>query len=188
MTSLQRWTRIRTLVLALGLLLGAALYSHGHQEVAWTPQCLEELDNLSACQLAELFGRSEVGHPITGVARGKLVYLADRTLPKLKLRMAAAVWRGKCADEDGYFVNRWIGGRNAIDSHYVVGPSWVDGKPAVVMEYAPGTRLFWNMHDELREIAPGLYLGPVFERFPCPKFRGFVALQQECGCSGRKRR
>ncbi len=188
MTSSHYWTRIRTLVLAIGLLLGGALYSHGQQEVPWTPQCLEDLENLPPCQLADLFTRADVGHPITGVARGKLIYLTDRTLPKIKLKLAASVWRGKCATEDGYFVNRWIGGRKAIDSHYVVGPSWVDGKPAVIMEYAPGTKLFWNMHDELREIAPGLYLGPVYERFPCPKFRGYIALQLECGCRSGKGR
>ena len=53
------------------------------------------------------------------------------------------------------------------------------------MEYAPGTPLFANMHDELREISPGLYMGPVYERFPCPKLRGYVGLQLEC-CSAPK--
>jgi hypothetical protein len=104
----------------------------------------------------------------------------------MRVKLANAVWRGKEASEDGAFVNRWIGNINAIGSTYTVGPSWVDGRPAIIMEYPPGTKVFWNMHDELREVAPGLYLGPVYERCPCPKFRGYVALQMEC-CTEHRR-
>jgi hypothetical protein len=171
----------------VGLLLGLALCSRGDSEYDWTPTCLEDLEGLSVCQLRHLYTHACLGRPFVGVARGKLVYLHDRFAPGMKIRASRSVWRGKEAHEDGYFTNRWIGNRNWIDSHYVIGPSWIDGKPAVIMEYPPGTKLFWNMHDELREIAPGLYLGPVFERFPCPKFRGYVALQMEC-CGGGKKR
>jgi hypothetical protein len=180
MKSSTTWKWFRSFVLVLGIGLGGVVTCRGQEEAVFTPTCLEDLENLSACQLAALYNGADVGQPLVGVARGRLVYLTDKRLPKLKLRVSAAVWRGKAACEDGYFVNRWVGGVRWIDSHYVVGPSWVDGRPAVIMEYPPGTKLFWNMHDELREIAPGLYLGPVFERFPCPKFRGFVALQMEC--------
>jgi hypothetical protein len=174
-------------VLAAGLLLGMALCCKGDPGCAWTPTCLEDLDNLSECQLRELYTNATFCKPFIGVARGKLVYLSDRLLPGFKVRGSRSVWRGKEAHEDGYFTNRWIGNRNWIDAHWVIGPSWIDGKPTQVMEYPPGTKLFWNMHDEVREIAPGLYLGPVFERFPCPKFRGYVALQMECcgPCGGK---
>jgi hypothetical protein len=168
-----------TALLSLAILLGASLTCRGEPE-CWGPTCLEDLDGLSACQLYSLYTHAELGRPLVGVARGRMVYLADRTLPKVKLFGARQVWRGKMACEDGTFVNRWIGGYNAIGSQYVIGPSWIDGRPAVIMEYPPGTKLFWNMHDELREIAPGLYMGPVFDRFPCPKFRGYLALELEC--------
>jgi hypothetical protein len=145
---------------------------------------LDRLQRMSACQLGDLFTQAEMGRPLLGVARGRLLHLTDRRLPRVKVRLANLVWRGKAACEDGYFVNRWVCGIERIDSHYTIGPSWVDGRPAIIMEYPPGTALFENMHDELREVAPGLYLGPVFERFPCPKFRGYVALQLE-GCCCR---
>jgi hypothetical protein len=186
---------------AFGLLLGVALVGQGQpippanaepvaEPVAVPvcapqgPRCLEDLKHLEPCQLGQLFTSAEMGHPLEGCARGRLLYVTDRWLPKAKVWGSGLVWRGKMAQPDGYFTNRWIGNVDRIDSHYVIGPSWIDGRPAVVMEYAPGTALFWNMHDELREIAPGLYLGPVFERFPCPKFRGWVALQCE-PCKGK---
>jgi hypothetical protein len=86
---------------------------------------------------------------------------------------------------DGSFVNRWAGGVRAIRSHYTIGPSWADGRPAVVMEYPPGTPVFGNTRDELRAVAPGLYLGPIYDRCPCPLLRGYVVLEAE-PCSGRR--
>jgi hypothetical protein len=162
------------------LLFGAAIVVQGQTGCPRpVPRCLEEVKGLSACELAELFTQAEMGQPLVGKARGRLVLLTDERLPRLKVGMANAVWRGKAACEDGRFVNRWIGGVRWIGSTYVVGPSWVDGRPAVIMEYPRGTPLFANMHDELREVSPGLYIGPVFERCPCPKLRGYIALELE---------
>ena len=73
-------------------------------------------------------------------------------------------------------MNRWAGGVKAIRSHAVIAPSWADGRPAVVMEYPTGTPVFANTHDELREVAPGLYLGAFYDRCPCPRLRGYFAL------------
>jgi hypothetical protein len=44
------------------------------------------------------------------------------------------------------------------------------------MEYAPGTPILGNVRDEIREIAPGLYLGRLYERCP-PRFLGYFALE-----------
>lgn len=169
---------LRSPLVAVGLLLSVVLSCKGEPDIVYGPTCLEDLQHLSLSQLQELYTHAEIGHPLVGTARGNLLYLTDK-LPRIKVRLANSVWRGKTADSDGYFINRWIGGVNWIDSHYIIGPSWIDGKPSVIMEYPPGTKLFWNMHDELREVAPGLYMGPVFERFPCPKLRGYVGLQLE---------
>ena len=44
-----------------------------------------------------------------------------------------------------------------------VQPSWFDGRPALVLEYDQGDSLLWGtllgMRDELREVAPGVWLG-----------------------------
>jgi hypothetical protein len=132
-------------------------------------------------ELEALFRGASVGAPLDGTYKGLLVYLVDERLNAFKLRMAEATWRGKAAcAETGYFGNRFAADVRWNESYYEIGPSWIDGKPAICMEYTKRALLFWNMHDEVREIAPGLYLGPVIERFPCPHFRGYVALQKEC--------
>jgi hypothetical protein len=172
---------------ALSVLLGAALIGHSQPKSACALD-LDQLQRMSPAELDALFRQSELGKPFAGVYKGRLLYLTDKNLPKVKVRLANIPWSGKMAREDGYFTNRWLRDINWIDSHYVIGPSWVDGKPAVIMEYAPGTPLFANMHDELREVAPGLYMGPVYERCPCGKLRGYVALQiDECYCEKDKR-
>jgi hypothetical protein len=151
----------------------------GRSEPATTERLtMDDLQRMCPDQLAELFVKADVGSPLVGPAHGRLIYSTDKH-PRMKMWMSNAVWKGKLAAENGYFINRWIGGIKAIDSHYVIGPSWVDGRPAIIMEYASGTPLFANSRDELREVAPGLYLGPLFDRCPCPKLRGYLALQIE---------
>jgi hypothetical protein len=168
----RRWERLACA--ALLTLLGLVLLVRGEPHGCLT---LEQLGHMSPCQLEEIFTRADLGRPLVGKTYGRLVCVVDARLPRVKKGFSNAVWRGKTAHEGGYFINRWVGGFEAIDSHYVIGPSWLDGRPAILMEYAPGTKLFANTHDEFREVAPGLYLGPLYDRFPCPRLRGYVALQ-----------
>jgi hypothetical protein len=143
---------------------------------------LGDLQRMSPCELEALFRAAEVGTPLCGAGYGRLLYSTGGRHPWLTLHLSNVVWRGKVATPDGHFVNRWLGGIRAIDSWYTIGPSWVDGRPAVVMEYPPGTPLLENTHDELREVAPGLYLGPLYDRFPCPRLRGYLVVQvSPCG-------
>jgi hypothetical protein len=94
----------------------------------------------------------------------------------MKTRMTNRVWKGKYFEEDGSFTNQWLGFR-ALHSHTCEGLSWLDGQPCVILEYPPDTPVFGNTRDEVREIAPGLWLGMWYDREPCPKLRGFFALE-----------
>jgi hypothetical protein len=160
--------------LAVAVLGGLAIDARGGP-----PECLtlQQLRRMTEPELADQFARAEVGQPPVGVGRGEVVCLTDGRLPRAKARLTNAVWRGKAFADDGSFVNRWAGGVKAIGSHYTIAPSWADGRPAVVMEYPAGTPVFANTHDELREVAPGLYLGALYDRCPCPRLRGYFVLR-----------
>ncbi len=166
---------------ALLLLFGAPLTGRGQCD---GPLTLDRLQRLSACQLAALYARAEVGTPPCGHGRGCLLCLVDhRRLRRVQVRLSNALWRGKDLEADGRFINCWAGGLRAIGSCCVIGSSWFDGRPAVLFDYPPGTAVFGNTHDELRAVAPGLYLGPLYACRPCPKLCGFIALQvAETGC------
>ena len=60
-----------------------------------------------------------------------------------------------------------------------VGPSVLDGEPAVVLDYDKAENPFFirAIHDEIREVAPGLYLGPAMAKVgPSPKLVLFFAI------------
>ncbi len=140
------------------------------------PACIDDLKDLCLDQLQQLFAGGASGCTPIGCVRGEVLVLADARHPRMRVRMTNAVWKGKCFAEDGWFINQWAGFR-ALHSCAVEGPSWFDDLPCIVMEYPPGTPVFANIRDELRQIGPCLWLGMFFDREPCPKFRGMFALE-----------
>src|SRR5262249_9101845 len=139
---------------------------------------------LSAVELDKLFKGSDLGNIPVGDLDGQVLCVADRH-GRLKVWVSNLVWRGKYGGEDAYLSNRWVGNQRRIGGYYVTGPNWVDGRPAFILDYPAGTPIFGNMHDELREIAPGLYLGLMFDSCPCPKFRGYFAIEvRKCKTCG----
>lgn len=159
---------------ALGGLLAVA--AAGRPGVASTA----DLRRMTADELAALYAAAEPGTPPVGPFRGRVVRSVER-FPRLRAGAMNAMWKGKDVEPDGSYVNRWAGGVRAIGSSYAAGASWIDGRPAWVFEYPPDTPLLGNTRDELREVAPGLYLGPLYELRPCPRLRGYLAVERECG-------
>ena len=132
------------------------------------------------CELDRLFESAPVGDIPVGYARGQVLIMTNTRMPRLRARMAGTVWKGKHFEDDGAFINQWLGFQ-ALSSKAEFGTSWHDGKPCIVIEYPPQTPVFGNSRDELRAVAPGLYLARLYERCPCPLFRGYFAIQIECG-------
>jgi len=91
---------------------------------------------------------------------------------------AAAVWQGKVFDADGTSsINRFFGVK-AVRADVSYGPSWRDGNPSLILDYGQTSRLYKNYRDELREVAPGLYLGLMFDRRTCPaSLKMYFAIQ-----------
>jgi hypothetical protein len=92
-----------------------------------------------------------------------------------------AAWKGKIFQPDGSFINRWAT-HNAVVAQSFLAPSWTDGGAAVIVDYPPGTPVFGGTRDEIREIAPGVWLGRFYETGCCPTFRGYFVLRADCGC------
>jgi len=81
-------------------------------------------------------------------------------------------WEGKSfqgTSEDGTGINRvnFLGKRRWFPFKTRFANSFLDGKPAFVLDYSgPGNPpLIRSIVDEIREIAPGLYLGPAALNF-----------------------
>lgn len=138
---------------------------------------LDDLARMDVAELGACYARGEMPeslHALDGHPRGRM--LAVRGLDRgsrgsLVRRLASAAffpWGGKSftaqSDTDGRGVNRvHLGGRHQLfPFHTRVGSSSLDRRPCVVLDYdLPDNPGFIRaIHDEVREIEPGLFLGP----------------------------
>jgi hypothetical protein len=132
--------------------------------------------------LERLYRQAAAGAVPDGFARGQVIYPPCERFGAAKARAAGLLWRGKhfCA-ADGTLVNQWLGVR-AIHARVCCGPSWLDGRPAIVLDYCGTSRRWADVRDEMREVAPGLYLGAMYlRRCPEPRLKLFFVLQLEPG-------
>ena len=114
------------------------------------------------CCWETLFRQAALGSVPLGPARGTVLH-ADGRRPRVRAGLQGVVWKGKTFHADGTLTNRWLGGVQAVSADAHVGTSWLDGQPCLVMQYAPNAAVFGNVRDELREIAPGVWLGRSIE-------------------------
>jgi hypothetical protein len=137
---------------------------------------------LAKCSLDELdalFATGTADELPVGLGRGRILVRVDGKMPRVRARLQGVVWKGKYFRPDGTFTNQWAGFR-AISSRVELGPSWLDGQPCLVLEYPPGTPVFGNARDELRQVAPGVWLGRFYARCPCGKLEGYFVLELAC--------
>jgi hypothetical protein len=120
------------------------------------------LREATPCDWEACFRQGTVGCDPCGPTRGTVLYV-DGKHPRLNARLQGIVWKGKTFHCDGTFTNRWLGGVDAVSAAVRVAPSWLDGQPCLVMQYAPDAPVFGNVRDELRQMAPDVWLGRSYD-------------------------
>ncbi len=136
---------------------------------------IEQLADLSWCELEALYRHSAPCDSPAGYLRGLPLYDPAKRLSGLRSKVVGALWRGKHFRCDS-LINQWCGVR-AIRAEIYHGTSWLDGGPALIMDYGNSSWVWRDVRDELREVAPGLYLGVMFRRrCPHPHLKMFFAL------------
>jgi hypothetical protein len=145
------------------------------------PLTIAQLKKFSICELDRVFEQATPGEIPVGYARGRVLLMTDARLPRVRACLTSSVWKGKTFDEGGTFINQFPGFQ-ALRGAAEPGVSWHDSKPCLVLEYPSDTPVFGNTRDELRQVGPGLYLARLYERCPCPHFRGYFVTQVECTC------
>ena len=120
---------------------------------------------LNGKKLLELYASSPAGPIPNGRARGVALIA-----PGTPLAIAFAVWtnlvgwQGKTFDAArGRLVNRITPfGISAIAADVYTGPSLLDARPCIVLDYSKTSTLARFIRDEIRNVAPNLYLGFAF--------------------------
>lgn len=140
--------------------------------------CLEQLACMSWCDLEQLYRQSPPGTIPAGYTRGRAIYCPGATLTPARSKMSQAMWHGKhFCPADCTLINQWCFGR-AVRARVGYGDSWLDGKPSIVMDYRGMSHVWSDVRDEIREVAPGLYLGQMYRcKSGQPRMKIFFALE-----------
>lgn len=124
-----------------------------------------DLLKMSQSELDDLFTKSPAGEIPKGEANGTAIVAPGTTYTQnIAQFVNHFAWQGKVFDpEKGVLRNRITSfGLNAIIAKVYKGESWLDGKECIVLDYSETSLVAHWIRDEIREIAPRLYLGKVY--------------------------
>jgi hypothetical protein len=116
-------------------------------------------------ELDELFHTAESGPIPDGQAKGTAIITpGTKFSPEIAEVVNLFVWQGKTFDgPHGVLRNRILPlGLNAIVAEVYKAPSLLDGKECIVLDYSKTSLVAKWIRDEIRLIAPKLYLGRVY--------------------------
>ena len=164
--------------LALAWLIPNDAHGQGSENVL----TLDALSRMSPAQLDALYANAAPGPIPTGKARGRALLRPGTRLGPAISKGAGVVWQGKVFGEDGTSaVNRFFGVK-AVRAEVSCGPSWRDGGPSMILDYAKTSRIYAKYRDELRQVAPGLWLGLMYDRTQQPAtLKMYFAIQTQAG-------
>jgi hypothetical protein len=124
-----------------------------------------DLLKLSQSQLDDLFEKSPPGDIPDGEANGTAIIAPGTTYTgDIAEMINHFAWQGKVFDaQKGLLRNKILPlGFRAIIAKIYKAPSWLDGKECIVLDYSETSVIAHWIRDEIRNVAPGIYLGKVY--------------------------
>ena len=116
-------------------------------------------------QLEDLFRNNSSGPIPNGPAEGTAI-IAPGTSFSSEIAQLVNIfaWKGKEFDaQHGTLTNRILPfGLNAIVAQVYKAPSWLDENECIVLDYSKTSLVAHWIRDEIRLVAPNLYLGRVY--------------------------
>ena len=124
-----------------------------------------DLKKLSPTELDDLYQNSPVGEIPNGEGKGTVLFLTG--LPTGNLFSALVrllAWQGKVFYRDqGFLLNRVsLLSIQMIKASVYGGESWFAQGEATILDYSKTSFVAQKIRDEIREVAPGLYLGQAY--------------------------
>jgi hypothetical protein len=129
-----------------------------------SPMTVERLRHANQYDLNDIYANAPAGVIPNGESNGTAVFFPGSIINTPTQLLAALVWQGKVFDtETGILVNKVFGFR-AIKARLYMGESIFDGKESVIIDYKDTSVLAHRIRDEVRLVAPNLYLGRAYLR------------------------
>ena len=126
---------------------------------------IPQLLTMSQAQLDEFFTNSPAGDIPDGEGKGTAIVAPGTTYTEeIAEFISHFAWQGKVFDaKKGVLKNKILPfGLNAIIAKVYKGTSWLDHKECIALDYSETSLLAQWIRDEIRQIAPHLYLGKVY--------------------------
>ena len=126
---------------------------------------VDDLLKMQQKELDDLFSAHEAGPIPDGEAEGTAIIDPGSARSRILARIINHfAWQGKVFDAaHGTLRNRILApGVEAIVAQVYKGPSLLDGKECIILDYSKTSTIAGWVRDEIRLIAPNLYLGKVY--------------------------
>src|SRR5258706_8276161 len=125
----------------------------------------EQMLTMTQVELDDLFRSSPAGDIPRGEGRGTVIAHPDTEFAEIAAKVVHLIaWQGKVFDPDkGELLNEVSPFHlDRIRAKVYKADSWFDGKECIVLDYSKTSVVAHWIRDEMREAAPGVYLGLVF--------------------------
>ena len=126
---------------------------------------VSKLLKMSQAEIEQLFAGSPPGPIPNGEAKGTAI-VDPGTVRSVEVAefLNHFVWQGKVFDAKSKTLVNHIGpfGLKAILAEIYIDKSLIDQKDCVVLDYSKTSLVAKHIRDEIRQIAPTTYLGPVY--------------------------
>ena len=126
---------------------------------------VSSLLRMPQAEIEKLFADSPPGPIPDGEAEGTVIVdPGTARAPEVAKLINHFVWQGKIFDAKSKTLVNHIGpfGLKAILAEIYVGASLGDSKDCIVLDYSKTSLVARHIRDEIRQIAPDAYLGPVY--------------------------
>jgi hypothetical protein len=156
------------LALAISIAPPTAHEARGQTAAAPAAITLDQLLQLSPGQIEAIYRQGSAAPIPEGRIKGTAILSPGTRRTRILSRGARLMWQGKVIEPgQTSAVNRFFG-LPIVRGQLYYGPSWLDGQPSLVLDYAQTSVVYADNRDEIRQVAPGLFLGLMYDRTTAP--------------------
>jgi len=121
--------------------------------------------HMSQRELDDLFTAARTGPIPVGDTQGTAIFMPGTFIATLvRLLVGWFFWKGKVFTPATKDLRNKLSPLSirGIRATTYIGESWLDGKNVIVIDYSKTSFVAQKIRDEIREVAPGVYLGKVW--------------------------
>ncbi len=136
------------------------------------------LVQMSGPELDALYRQGSVVGLPAGRVRGTALLAPGTRRNGMMAASTRLVWQGKIIDPANAVATNRFFGLPVVRGQLYEGPSWLDGAPSLILDYSRTSKVYARNRDEIRQIAPGLFLGLMYARAtPQPSLKMYFVLE-----------